>query len=107
MNMIRTDYKENLAKYVPGANEAHLNAIIKFCGIALKGTDSQYVSMTDDAEVKRVVDGFASKKLGLDDASARAGMKKVHEDMKAEKTKLRTTVYYLLAKHTDTLGKLA
>jgi len=104
--MIRTDYKENLAKYVPGADQDKLSVIIKFCGIALRGEDSQYVSMTDPAEVKRVVDGFASKKLGLDAAAAEAGMKKVHEIMKAEKTKLRTTVYYLLAKETGTLGKI-
>ena len=104
--MIRTDYKENLAKYVPHFNDGALQTIIKFCGIALKGADSQFVSMTDDAEVKRVVDGFAAKKLGLDDAKARAGMKAVHEQMKAEKSKLRTTVYYLLAEHTGTLAKL-
>ena len=104
--MIRTDYKENLAKYVPGADQSKLDAIIKYCGIALKGADSQFVSMTDPAEVKRVVDGFATKKLGLAPAASEAAMKKVHETMKAEKTKLRTTVYYLLAKETGTLGKI-
>ena len=104
--MIRTDYKENLAKYVPGADQSKLDAIIKFCGIALKGADSQFVSMTDPAEVKRVVDGFATKKLGLAPAVSEAAMKKVHETMKVEKAKLRTTVYYLLAKETGTLGKI-
>ena len=104
--MIRTDYKENLAKYVPSADQSKLDAIIKFCGIALKGADSQFVSMTDPAEVKRVVDGFAFKKLGLNAAAAEAGMKKVAEHMKPEKAKLRTTVYYLLAKETGTLGKI-
>ncbi len=104
--MIRTDYKENLAKYVPGADQAKLDAIIKFCGIALRGEDSQFVSMTDPAEVKRVVDGFATKKLGLAADVSTAAMKKVHETMKAEKSKLRTTVYYLLAKETGTLGKI-
>jgi len=104
--MIRTDYKENLAKYVSGADQAKLDAIIKFCGIALKGEDSQYVATTDPAEVKRVVDGFAAKRLGLSASAAEAAMKKVHDIMKAEKTKLRTTVYYLLAKETKTLGKI-
>ena len=104
--MIRTDYQENLAKYVPGADQNKLNAIIKFCGIALKGADSQFVSMTDPAEVKRVVDGFATKKLGLAPSVSEPAMKKVHEIMKAEHSKLRTTVYYLLAQETGTLVKI-
>jgi hypothetical protein len=104
--MIRTDYKENLSKYTGKVHDGALQSIIKFCGIALKGEDSQYVSMTDDAEIMRVANGFASKKLGLDEAATRAGLKKVHESMKAEKSKMRTTVYYLLAEHTGTLAKL-
>jgi hypothetical protein len=104
--MIRTDYKENAAKYAGSVNEAALNAIIKFCGIALKGEDSQYVSMSDDAEIMRVVNGFASKKLGIDEAKTRAGLKAVNETMKAERAKMRTTVYYLLAHETGTMSKL-
>jgi 2-hydroxychromene-2-carboxylate isomerase len=104
--MIRTDYKENLSKYTGKVDDGKLQSIIKFCGIALKGTDSQYVSMTDDAEIMRVANGFAAKKLGLDEAATRAGLKKVAEAMKAEKTKMRTTVYYLLAENTNTLSKL-
>jgi Protein of unknown function (DUF2853) len=104
--MIRTDYKANAEKYAGSVNEAALNAIIKFCGIALRGADSQYVSMSDDAEIMRVVNGFAAKKLGLDETATRAGLKKVHETMKAEKTKMRTSVYYLLAENTGTLSKL-
>jgi hypothetical protein len=104
--MIRTDYKENAAKYTGSVNETALRSIIKFCGIALKGEDSQYVSMTDDAEIMRVVNGFAAKKLGIDEAATRAGLKAVHEKMKAEKSKMRTTVYYLLAEQTGTLSKL-
>jgi hypothetical protein len=105
--MIRTDYKENAAKYAGNVNETALNAIIKFCGIALKGEDSQFVSMTDDAEIMRVVNGFASKKLGIDEAKTRSGLKAVHEKMKDEKSKMRTTVYYLLAHETGTMSKLS
>jgi Protein of unknown function (DUF2853) len=105
--MIRTDYKENLSKYASDVNEGVLQNIIKFCGIALKGEDSQYVSMTDDAEIMRVANGFAAKKLGLDEPATRAGLKKVHETMKEERSKMRTTVYYLLAEHTGTLGKIS
>jgi Protein of unknown function (DUF2853) len=105
--MIRTDYKENVAKYTGKTNQAALDAIIKFCGIALKGRDSQYVSMTDDAEVDRVVKGFAAKKLGLTEKETKAGLKDVAEKMKEERAKMRTTVYYLLAENTKTLSKLA
>lgn len=105
--MIRTDYKENLSRYTSKVNDAALQSIIKFCGIALKGRDSQYVSMTDEAEILRVVNGFAAKKLGIDEARTRAGLKAVHEKMAEEKSKMRTTVYYLLADVTGTLARLA
>jgi hypothetical protein len=106
LTMIRTDYTENAAKYAGTVDQAKLDTIIKFCGIALKGEDSQYVSMSDEAEIKRVCDGFGAKKLDLTEAQTREGLHKVHEMMKAEKTKMRTTVYYLLAHHTGTLDKL-
>lgn len=104
--MIRTDYKENLSKYTAKVNDAALQSIIRFCGIALKGRDSQYVSMTDEAEIMRVVNGFAAKKLGIDEGKTRAALKAVHEKMAAEKSKMRTTVYYLLAEATGTLAKI-
>lgn len=104
--MIRTDYKENLSKYTSKVNDAALQSIIKFCGIALKGRDSQYVSMTDEAEIMRVVNGFAAKKLGVDEGKTRAALKAVHDKMVEEKSKMRTTVYYLLADVTGTLSRL-
>jgi hypothetical protein len=104
--MIRTDYRENLAKYTHQVSDVALHAIIRFCGIALRGRDSQFVSMTDEAEIKRVIKGFAAKKLGIDEAKARAGLKAVHDMMVEEKDKMRSTVYYLLAEVTGTLSKL-
>jgi hypothetical protein len=104
--MIRTDYRDNLSKYTSSVSDQALQSIIKFCGIALKGRDSQYVSMTDEAEIMRVVNGFAAKKLGLDEAKTRAGLKAVHDKMLEEKSKMRTTVYYLLAEATGTLARL-
>jgi hypothetical protein len=104
--MIRTDYKDNLSKYTSKVSDAALQSIIKFCGIALKGQDSQYVSMTDEAEIRRVVNGFAAKKLGIDEAKTRAALKAVHQKMMDEKSKMRTTVYYLLAEASGTLAKL-
>jgi hypothetical protein len=100
------DYAADIQKYTSKVNAAAVEAIVKFCGIALKGKDSQWVSVTDPAEVKRVVDGFCAKKLGLDAKTAEAAVKAVGEKMKADKTKHRVTVYYLVAEHTGTLAKL-
>jgi Protein of unknown function (DUF2853) len=102
-----SDYSADIAKYTSNVNEAAVSSIVKFCGIALRGKDSQFVSMTDPAEVKRVVDGFCAKKLGLDAAAAETAVLAVGQKMKADKTKHRVTVYYLVAEHTGTMGKLA
>jgi hypothetical protein len=101
------DYAADIAKYTSKVNAAAVETIVKFCGIALKGKDSQWVSVTDPAEVKRVVDGFCAKKLGLAAGAAEAAVKAVGEQMKADKTKHRVTVYYLIAENTGTLGKIS
>jgi hypothetical protein len=101
------DYASDIKKYTSNVNATAVENIVKFCGIALKGKDSQWVSVTDPAEVKRVVDGFCAKKLGLDAGAAEAAVKAVGEKMKADKTKHRVTVYYLVAEHTGTLGKIS
>lgn len=101
------DYTSDIKKYTSNVNAAAINSIVKFCGIALRGKDSQWVSMTDEAEVKRVVNGFCAKKLGLDAKAAEAAMKAVGEKMREDKTKHRVTVYYLIAEHTKTISKLA
>mgnify|MGYP003407970521 CR=1 FL=1 len=102
------NYAADIAKYTSKAvNAAAVETIVKFCGIALKGKDSQFVSVTDPAEVKRVVDGFCAKKLGLDAAAAEAAVKAAGAQMKADKTKHRVTVYYLIAENTGTLGKIS
>ncbi len=102
--MIRTDYKKNLSQFTKNINDAALAAIVKYCGIALRGLDSQYVSITDPAEVARVAKGFGAKKLGLTEAQTKAVLDKVHAKMKSEKSKMRSTVYYLMAVET---GKVA
>jgi Protein of unknown function (DUF2853) len=105
--IIMADYAADIKKYTSNVNAAAVEAIVKFCGIALKGKDSQFVSMTDPAEVKRVVDGFCAKKLGLAAGAAEKAVLAVGEKMKADKTKHRVTVYYLVAEATGTMGKLA
>jgi len=102
-----SDYAADIRKYTAQVNDKAVDSIVKFCGIALKGADSQLVSMSDNAEVQRVVNGFCAKKLGLDAATAETAVKAVGEKMKADRTKHRVTVYYLVAEQTGTLGKLA
>lgn len=102
-----SDYAADIRKYTAQVNDKAVDSIVKFCGIALKGADSQLVSMSDNAEVQRVVNGFCAKKLGLDAATAEAAVRAVGEKMKADRTKHRVTVYYLVAEQTGTLGKLA
>lgn len=101
-----SEYLVDVQKYSANASEANVAAIVKYCGIALRNKDSSLVSASDPAELQRVRDGFAFKKLGLDASSADAGIKKVVELMKAERQKSRVTFYYLLAEATSTLAKL-
>jgi hypothetical protein len=101
-----SEYAADVKKYAPNASDVHIAAVVKYCGIALRNKDSSLVSGSDKSELDRVRDGFAAKKLGLDAAAAEAGIKKVVEKMKADRSKHRVTFYYLLAEATDTLGKL-
>ncbi|MBN8941617.1 MAG: DUF2853 family protein [Rhizobiales bacterium] len=95
-----SDWLADVKKYAPKANEAAVTGIIKYLGIALRNRDSSLVSFTDPKEVDRVKQNFAIKKLGLTDEPAiDAALTKVHDAMKADKTKNRVTVYYLLADH--------
>ena len=102
-----SDYSADVAKYTGNVNEAAVQAIVKYCGIALKNRDSSLVSGSDAKELSTVRDGFAAKKLGLDAAAADAGMQTVLAKMKDDRAKSRVTFYYLLAEATGTMGKLA
>lgn len=102
-----SEYSADVGKFSSPVNEAAVDAIVKYCGIALRNADSSLVSGTDPDELARVRDGFAAKKLGLSAADADAGIKKVIEKMKGVNRKSRVTFYYLLAEATGTMGKLA
>lgn len=95
-----SDWLADVKKYAPKADEAAVAGIAKYLGIALRSRDSSLVSFTDPAEVDRVRKNFCMKKLALTDEKAIAeGLAKVQAAMKADKTKNRVTVYYLLAEH--------
>lgn len=102
-----SDYATDIAKYSANVDPAAVKSIVTYCGIALQSRDASLVSTTDAAELNRVRDGFATKKLGLSPEAADAGIKVVAEKMKGERNKSRVTFYYLLAEATGTLGKLA
>ena len=97
-------YLPDVKKYAPNADEVAVEGIVKYLGIALRSRDASLVSATDDTEVQRVVDKFVTKKLAIADGTELASVKAVLELMKADRTKERVTVYYLLAEH---YGKLA
>lgn len=101
-----TDYLADVRKHAAQASEAHVNAIVKYCGIALRNTDSALVSGSDPKELATVRDGFAAKKLGLSAEAADAAIAGVVEKMKGVNRKSRVTFYYLLADATGTLSKL-
>lgn len=101
------DHDGDLKKFAPNADAAKVSAVKKYLGIALRNKDSSLVSCSDSAELARVRDGFAKKKLGLsDDAAIDAAIKAVCEKMKGDNSKSRVVFYYLLAEQTKTLGKL-
>ena len=102
-----SEYSADVGKFSSPVNEAAVDAIVKYCGIALRNADSSLVSGSDPDELARVRDGFAAKKLGLAAADADAGIQKVLEKMKGVNRKSRVTFYYLLAEATGTMGKLA
>ena len=94
-------YLADVKKYSSPVNEAAVAGIVKHLGIALRNADSSLVAGTDPAETKRVREGFLKKKLALTESDDKldAAVAAVITKMKADKTKSRVTVYYLLAEH--------
>ena len=98
------DWAADVKKYVPGADDEAIAGVIRHCGIALQKADSSLVSFSDKAELDRVKKGFMTKKLEItDEAKADALLAEVEEAMKADRTKNRVTVYYLLAEKAGRL----
>ncbi|OWQ92405.1 DUF2853 family protein [Sphingopyxis witflariensis] len=100
------DWLADVRKYVANADEAVVDKIVKYLGIALRNRDSSLVSFSDKKETDRVRENFLKKKLGLthDDATLDAAIADIGTQMKADRTKNRVTVYYLLAQHFGLLN---
>jgi len=99
------DWYADVRKYAPGADSNVVAAIVRYCGIALQNRDSSLVAFSDEQEVGRVRENYLKKKLGLTnpDSELNQAIADVGVTMKADRTKNRVTVYYLLA---DRFGKL-
>ncbi len=98
-----TDYLADVKTYDPNADEAVVNKIVKYLGIALRNRDSALVSSSDPEELARVRSGWCAKKLGVDGADADAAIAATAKEMAADRSKSRVTFYYLVAKHLDKL----
>lgn len=100
------DWLEDVKKYATNVDEAAVAGIVRYCGIALHNRDSSLVSFSDSTETDRVRENFLKKKLALTnpDPSLNDAIAEVGERMRADRTKNRVTVYYLLAEHFGKLG---
>lgn len=99
------DWLADVQKHAPNADPDHVAGIVRYCGIALRKRDSSLVSFSSPEETARVRDNFLKKKLALSlpDSALDEAIASVGERMKADHTKNRVTVYYLLADHFDRL----
>lgn len=95
------DWLKDVLIYDADADEGVVASIVKYCGIALQSRDSSLVAMSDKKERDLVRENYLKKKLGLTDSdeSLDEAILSVGQVMKADRTKNRVTVYYLLAKH--------
>jgi len=90
-------------KYDPKARKPVVQGIVKYCGVSLKSRDASLVACSDEAELKRVANGFVTKKLERKEGQMDL-VKEVCADMKGERFKSRVTFYYLCAKKAKKLG---
>lgn len=97
---------EDIKKYTSSVDEKAVQGMAKTYALVMSKADTRYVAASDPAEVQRVVDGFCKKKLGRkeSDQELTAVVKAQCEKMKADRTKSRVTVYYLVAEHFKQLS---
>ena len=100
------DWAADVKIYRPNADDAAIEGLLKTYRLVMSGRDSAYVAFSDPTEVETVKTNFLKKKLGLTDSDAvlDAALDEVKETMKADRTKSRVTVYYLLAEKFGKLG---
>src|SRR5436305_8592695 len=100
-------YVADVKKYTGSVDEGAVAGLAKTYALVLGKPDSRLVAAGDPEEIARVRDNFLKKKLGLKDADTAldAAVKSVLDKVKADRTKSRLTVYYLLAEHFNKLDQ--
>ena len=104
-------YLSDVRAYDAAADPEKVEAIVRRLGIALSTRGGRYVSCEDGAELAAIRDGFAKKRLRLDesrsDEEIMGAILAVCARMaQAKDQKHRVAFYYLLAKETGTLDRL-
>lgn len=92
-----TAYQAALDKIDVDNDKDLLRAVTKGLGPSIYNSDSNKVACSDKAEVQRVVDNFAVKKLGADKDKAEAAVQAVCAKY-VERSKHRAVFYYLVVK---------
>lgn len=100
------DHLADVKKYTAKVDEAAVAGMAKTYALVMSKADTRYVAASDPNEVATVVNNFCKKKLGRkeSDADLTAVVKAQCEKMKADRTKSRITVYYLIAEHFKQLS---
>lgn len=102
---LKTKTLEAVKKYDPNPDAALVAALVKNYALVLRKPDAAYVSCSDAKGLETVKKNFLIKKLGLKDgAKLDEAIKKVCEQMKADRRKNRAVFYYLLV---EQLGRRA
>jgi hypothetical protein len=100
------DHLADVKKYTSKVDEKAVTGMTKTYALVMSKADTRYVAASDPNEIATVVNNFCKKKLGRkeSDADLTAIVKAQCEKMKADRTKSRLTVYYLIAEHFGQLG---
>lgn len=100
------DHIADIKKYTASVDEKAAAGMAKTYALVMSKADTRYVAASDPAEIATVVANFCKKKLGRkeSDADLTAAVKAQCEKMKADRTKSRLTVYYLIAEHFKQLS---
>ncbi|WP_031550001.1 DUF2853 family protein [Parvularcula oceani] len=103
-------YLSDVRAYDAAADSEKVEAIVRRLGIALSTRGGRYVSCEDRAELLAIRDGFAKKRLRLDesrsDEEIMTALLAVCARMAQARKKHRVAFYYLLASETGTLDRL-
>lgn len=100
------DYVADIKKYTASVDEKAVAGMAKTYALVMSRNDSRLVAASDPDEIQRVVDAFCKKKLGRKEGNdaLTAAVKAQCEKMKADRSKSRLTVYYLIAEHFNSLA---